>query len=412
MADELTDEVLGAAVLTGLPDPVVVLGPDAALLWANPRAEQRFGWALDDLRRQPLGRLIHPDDLGTALLSMESVQAKEVGSLIEIRLRDRSGTYAWFESRGAPWVGSPVPGAIIVVLRESTERRRWELGAGNTAMLATLLDSIPTINLLLGPDGTIRGANRALTRRLHRDLEGTLGRSFLDLVAPNDHSAVAGALATADGTSGTVTLEACLLRYDGAQVPMSLTFVDLVADQVVQGIVVAASDITALVEVRTELHHLATHDLLTGLPNRGNLLSRLTAVLAQDPASPHTLIFGDLDKLKPVNDSHGHRAGDAVLAEVAGRLRSVLRAGDFVARLSGDEFVVVVPTDDPAVVRDVQDRIGQALSPPVRLPDGHLVTTSMSLGTATTAPGLSAEEVLAVADAAMYVAKRARDRAT
>jgi diguanylate cyclase (GGDEF)-like protein len=203
-----------------------------------------------------------------------------------------------------------------------------------------------------------------------------------------------------------------MLTADGGVVPMSLTFVDLVTDQAVQGIVVAASDITALVEARTELHHLANHDDLTGLPNRSNLLRRIAEVLAREPADPHTLIFGDVDGLKAVNDEHGHHAGDALLAEVAARLRGVMRAGDFVARLSGDEFVVMIPTDDPATTAEVQARIDRALAPPARLPDGTLVTTSMSLGAASTQPGASAEEVLAVADAAMYTAKRARTRTT
>ena len=165
---------------------------------------------------------------------------------------------------------------------------------------------------------------------------------------PADRAAVNRALADCDGSGGTRTLEARLLGADGTVVPMSLTFVDLVTDQAVQGIVVAASDISALVEARTELHHLANHDDLTGLPNRSNLLGRMAEVLAREPADPHTLIFGDVDGLKAVNDRHGHQAGDALLAEVAARLRGVMRAGDFVARLSGDEFVVMIPTDDPA----------------------------------------------------------------
>jgi|GEM_PF-5513532 diguanylate cyclase (GGDEF)-like protein len=238
-------------------------------------------------------------------------------------------------------------------------------GIEGRGFAAALFDVLPDPVVVLGPDATLVWANQA-------------------------------------------AVEARLLGVDGSVVPMSLTFVDLVTDQAVQGIVVAASDITALVEARTELHHLANHDDLTGLPNRSNLLRRVGEVLAREPADPHTLIFGDVDGLKAVNDHHGHQAGDALLAEVAARLRGVMRAGDFVARLSGDEFVVMIPTDDPKAAADLQRRIEVALEPPARLPDGTLVRTSMSLGAASTRPGVSAEEVLAVADAAMYAAKRSR----
>lgn len=400
-----------AALFDALPDPVVVIGQDATLLWANRRAEETFGWTLEELRGSGLVRLLHPDDLDTAVMSLASVAGKERGSLVEIRVQERSGTYVWVEIRGAPWVDGPFPGAVVLAVREVTDRRRWELGAGDTRMLAAILDAAPTINLLLDRDGRIQGASRALTRHLHRPLEQTLELPLVTLVDPPDRAAVTRAVAQCDGSGGTHTLEARLLGADGAVVPMSLTFVDLVTDQAVQGIVVAASDISALVEARTELHHLANHDDLTGLPNRANLLRRLAEVLAREPADPHTLIFGDVDGLKAVNDHHGHQAGDALLAEVAARLRGVMRAGDFVARLSGDEFVVMIPTEDPTAIADVQHRIEVALEPPARLSDGTLVRTSMSLGAATTQPGVSAEEVLAVADAAMYTAKRSRARA-
>src|SRR3546814_13363485 len=93
----------------------------------------------------------------------------------------------------------------------------------------------------------------------------------------------------------------------------------LLADRAVQGFVVAASDISALVEARTELRHLATHDELTGLPNRTNLRERLESVLADAGESGATLLFADVDGLTSVNDHHGPRAGDALLVEVAAR---------------------------------------------------------------------------------------------
>jgi diguanylate cyclase (GGDEF)-like protein len=132
----------------------------------------------------------------------------------------------------------------------------------------------------------------------------------------------------------------------------------------------------------------------------------------QRPRVEHTVLFGDVDGLKPVNDRHGHRAGDAVLVEVARRLRQVMRDGDFVARVSGDEFVVVLPTRVLSVVVEVRERITAALVEPIALPDGTKVRLSMSIGAATTETSLEPEDLLAAADAAMYVAKRERNGTT
>jgi diguanylate cyclase (GGDEF)-like protein/PAS domain S-box-containing protein len=404
------DEV-AASVLASLPDPVAAIGPATELLWMNPAAEARSGWTVDDLAGRTLAELVHPDDLETAMFSMASVVTKEVGSLVELRLQDRTGSYSWYEIRGRRWEGGP-EGSIIMVLRESTDRRRWEVGAGDPEVLGAVLDAAPTITILLEPDGTIRGANRALTRWLHRPLEGTLGVPLVEIVAAQDQAAVAAELAEVAGCGTTRRLEARFLTTDGEQVPMSLTLVDLTADEAVRGLVATATDITSLVSVRSELHHLASHDGLTGLPNRSYLREHLAAVMHQRPRVEHTVLFGDVDGLKPVNDRHGHRAGDAVLVEVARRLRQVMRDGDFVARVSGDEFVVVLPTRVLSVVDEVRERITAALVEPIALPDGTKVRLSMSIGAATTETSLEPEDLLAAADAAMYVAKRERNGTT
>jgi diguanylate cyclase (GGDEF)-like protein/PAS domain S-box-containing protein len=405
-----TDDI-AAAVVRVLPDPVVVIGGDATLIWANAAAEARFGWSATKMRGEPLDGIVHPDDHETALLSLASVATKTTGTLIEIRVRDRTGAYSWFEVRGAGWPEGPVSGSIVLNLRESTDRRQWELGRGDSQVLSTVLDVMPTITMLVGPDRAILGANRALTRTLHRALEDTVGTPFIDLVAPADRPSVEAVVAAADGRSGTHRFEASLLTVGGASVPMSLLVVDLLADRAVSGLVLAATDISSLVATRSRLDHLVNHDDLTGLPNRTHLRRRLDHALVDGPAPTCTLLFGDVDGLKPINDRYGHRAGDAVLAQVAERLRAVLRLGDFVARVSGDEFVMLLFTDDARVVQEVQRRIDEALLAPITLPDGTRVAVSMSTGAAAAEGTLTADDLLAAADAAMYVAKRGRSDA-
>ncbi|GAB3468105.1 EAL domain-containing protein [Kineococcus endophyticus] len=171
---------------------------------------------------------------------------------------------------------------------------------------------------------------------------------------------------------------------------------------------------------REDLEHASTHDALTGLPNRVLLFDRLDQALssARRRGRGVAVLFVDLDRFKAVNDTFGHAAGDRVLAAVAARMRAELRDGDTLARLSGDEFVVVCDdlpaTDDEGRQRDVdavQARLRRALAPPVRLGDVDVVV-SASTGVAHSGPGSTAEELLSEADAAMYRAKHPAGQAT
>ncbi|MGW8391887.1 diguanylate cyclase domain-containing protein [Pseudoduganella sp. HUAS MS19] len=163
--------------------------------------------------------------------------------------------------------------------------------------------------------------------------------------------------------------------------------------------------------------HLSEHDHLTGLPNRLRFERRAQQLLADARVSGNSvgLLFIDLDGFKPINDEHGHAAGDAVLAEVAKKLVGLIRPEDMVARLGGDEFVIVIPlaannTDRLHSLRlAVSMRIGQRL----RWED-KLLRVSASVGAASfPEDGDTVAQVMAEADRAMYFDKqRARQRAT
>lgn len=160
--------------------------------------------------------------------------------------------------------------------------------------------------------------------------------------------------------------------------------------------------------VRDEMRRLAIHDSLTGLPNRVALLEALDAALARGARhrSSTALIFIDLDGFKTINDTFGHVAGDGVLIAVADRLRSAGRMGDLLARLAGDEFVMVCEETDEAAARDIAERIMTALQTPV-LVDGAAYPLTASVGVATSASVTgSSLHLMKVADDAMYEAKR------
>lgn len=149
-----------------------------------------------------------------------------------------------------------------------------------------------------------------------------------------------------------------------------------------------------------ELHHRATHDGLTGLANRALLEQRLAELPPGDRVS---MLLIDLDGFKPVNDEHGHHAGDQVLVAVAARLAAGTPSGGLAVRLGGDEFAVLVP--GPHGV-DVDDLVA-GLSEPIALPGAGHVTIGASVGVAGGSPGDGAQ-LLRDADAAMYRTKAAR----
>ncbi|MGH8219564.1 MAG: putative bifunctional diguanylate cyclase/phosphodiesterase [Steroidobacteraceae bacterium] len=172
---------------------------------------------------------------------------------------------------------------------------------------------------------------------------------------------------------------------------------------------VVAARTEKLEAVNRQLRHLATHDALTGLPNRVLLDDRLAQAMAHAnrDGQPFALLALDLDRFKVINDSMGHRAGDAVLNEVSQRLLSVVRNIDTVARTGGDEFVIVVsPSAIPEDALGVAERATEALRAAMGINGVELrVTCSIGVAYFPTDAG-STESLMARADAAMYCAKQ------
>ena len=178
--------------------------------------------------------------------------------------------------------------------------------------------------------------------------------------------------------------------------------------------VVMAHDRDETLAAQAALAHRATHDDLTGLPNRGLLFDRLehALLLGARRGTGVAVVFLDLDLFKVVNDTFGHAGGDQVLVEVASRLSATLRGGDTLARFAGDEFALVcegLPSDPPDALAErvgaVTRRMQAALERPIRVGAVDMVI-SASIGVAITSERVGAQELLGEADAAMYVAKQ------
>jgi diguanylate cyclase (GGDEF)-like protein len=163
-----------------------------------------------------------------------------------------------------------------------------------------------------------------------------------------------------------------------------------------------------MAQMSLEREYQADHDTLTGLPNRNNLVLSLEEALesAQRDSTPFGLLLIDMDHFKEVNDTLGHQVGDDLLIQFARRLTESIRTGDQAARLGGDEFAVIVAHADVARVLSIGERIQAALSVPVDL-NGVMLDIKASIGVAMyPAHAQRADDLLRLADVAMYVAKK------
>lgn len=167
-------------------------------------------------------------------------------------------------------------------------------------------------------------------------------------------------------------------------------------------------NITERKRVEAQIQHLATHDPLTGLPNRAHLKSYLAQSMARARAAETglTVILLDLDRFKEVNDSKGHQAGDLLLEAISDRLRSSLRESDYAARLGGDEFVLVLSAVSKELyARQIANKVLSWLLHPFSI-QGSNLSIGASIGIALFPQnGLTPEELLHAADSAMYAAK-------
>jgi diguanylate cyclase (GGDEF)-like protein/PAS domain S-box-containing protein len=235
-------------------------------------------------------------------------------------------------------------------------------------------------------------------------------------VARHHHVRLLEQVPVAVERDGVWSGELDIVDRHGAIRPFSTVITGLRDDDgAVTSYVVSYRDLADRKRLEDSLTHQAGHDALTGLPNRQRLFETLAD--AVDAGEGVTVLFGDLDGFKLINDSVGHAAGDAVLVEIARRLAESARAGDLVARLGGDEFVVACRgpvTSHEAIV--VAERFIDAASEPIHHA-GRDHVVSMSIGIAqfdpSTAQGTTASELVQQADLAMYDAKlRGRSRIT
>ena len=397
-----------AALLRAIPDSIVVVDDAVNLLYVNEAGHEILGWNTSEWIGRSLLELLHPDDLAMVVVSANTVQGKRRGTPVEARALCADGSWKWMEFLGSDALDQPGVRGLVVVARDITQRRMWEVASGDTAIFQQLVQHGSSITGLLDEEGRVSSINVAFTRLLGHDQSHVIGQPLSFFCEAGYIADLDAAIERARSSRVVSTCEVAMRMADptAGERPIRFEIVNLLDDPVVRGFVVTGHDVSDLHSARRSLEHLAGHDALTGLANRSVLNEQLERIL--DHQLPVAAVFIDLDRFKPVNDLFGHDAGDELLCQVSERLRRVMRLGDLVARVGGDEFVVLaVGVDDKAVGQAFCDRIDMVLAEPYLLAEGPVRVTA-SVGLAFADADSTVTGLLADADLAMYEAKAGR----
>jgi len=295
----------------------------------------------------------------------------------------------------------------VVALKDVTELDLSRARLAESAeWLRTIADNVPALIAYVDTDLRYRFANERYREWFGVKPADMLGKTVCEAMGEAFYAPRREALARC--LAGHAShLEIGEERRGRTRV-ISSTYLPHVRDGVVQGIYVLSTDATSAREYERQLHALAHSDHLTGLPNRRSYEERLAQAIARARrgAAPLALAYLDVDHFKQINDGLGHAVGDTVLREFARRLAAAVRSSDTVARLAGDEFVVVLEqVGSPLECERIAAKLLDAIRPPFAL-DGRTLQVTTSIGIAWSARADQAALAHA-ADEAMYLSKHA-----
>ncbi len=366
-------------------------------------------------RAQALGdawlAAVHPDDRAALQQALHRLSQDHQPFQDTLRVVHPDGTVAWVSFKIAVMrIDDKVYGYVgtvddITVVRNSVMALRE-----SEARLRTIADTLPAMIAYLDEDEIYRFHNLAYEREFSRSglhvlgksVEQTVGATRYAFLAPFIASALAGETLSFEEDDDSLGYERC---FEVVYIPQR----DAEGGRVV-GFHVMRQDITAQKREKQRLLKLSQIDALTGLTNRAGFLQKLNDSMAQcrDNAAMMAVMYMDIDRFKPVNDTFGHSVGDALLKSFSARLTHTMRASDTIARLGGDEFTIIMErisrVDDAAALAA---KIVAAMQAPFEL-DGIVVSISASIGlTFYSDEELSPAELLNRADVLLYEAKQA-----
>ncbi len=396
------------ALFTNAGIGVVLTDGDGRVVEVNPAFLAMVGYESDDLRGTLLRDITYPEDQGlNEGLRGELLAGARDGFSLTKRYVAKDGRIVWakldckvmHESDGdKPYT--------VTVIEDITERKRLE---DNTRLAATVYENSGDGLFVTDADNHIVHVNPAFTQITGYQPEEVVGRNPRLLASGRHDRDFFAQLWSTLLANGKWQGEVWDRRKDGEMFAgWQNIAVVRDADGKIQNFVAVLSDITQRKQMEERLSYAANHDPLTRLPNRTLFQERLNRAIARAHRNHQlvALLFIDLDRFKEVNDTMGHLAGDMLLQQVAERLSGCIRQGDTVARLSGDEFTIILEdVQDPRDAAVVAHKVLRVLLEPVQLSAGEAhISSSIGVALYPTDAG-DPNTLLKLADSAMYRAK-------
>jgi len=383
-----------------------ILSPQGKVVFVNDFACQALGYTREEL----IG--MHPwdfdPDFSANMWPGMWTQLKNEGIIsIESRHRHKDGTLSNVEITGH-YISHKEHEYSFSFVQDITDRKKID---AELRIAATAFESQEGM-IITDANSKILKINHSFTRITGFSSEEALGQKMTLLKSGVHDATFYSAMWDSIKSTGSWQGEIWNRRKNGAIYPEWLTITAVKdANEIVTHYVGTMIDITARKAIEARVHHLAHYDVLTDLPNRALLTDRLHQALAQvrREKTKLALLFLDLDKFKPVNDSLGHEIGDLLLQEVAVRLKHcVKRESDTVSRIGGDEFVIILSHIEAELdATTVAEHIIKAISRPFNI-NQHMINISISIGIAIyPTNGTDVNTLMKIADNAMYQAKQA-----
>ncbi|WP_417068463.1 diguanylate cyclase domain-containing protein [Niveibacterium terrae] len=404
----------------------IVFTRDHVILRYNRQFAKMFGFHGDEAVGQNTRTLFRSDDeFEAAIALVDPSLSTEKSYRLDSYFRHSNGTDLWVHSIGHALARKETGASALWMMEDRTSIRRAEDALSQSHQellertlelsrreqeLRTVIDNAYDAYVSLDENGTVLSRNKRAEEIFGWTTFEAMGRPLSELIIPPE--AVGGFLAGLNSLAGEDKCPELLARRrDGSTLTaeIRISLLDFGEHRVFSAFL---TDISARKAQERLREHEARHDALTGLPNRRELMDQLNRAIARSQRSGNALgvIFLDLDGFKSVNDSHGHETGDALLVRVAQRLTEEIRETDTVARLAGDEFVIVQEAANPRLDDAAQtaSRLIARVSRPIPIGDIS-VQVGCSIGMLIFRSGChqNAEELIQQADQAMYRAKRA-----
>ncbi len=403
-------------LLEAAPDAVVMVNGDGLIVRLNAKAEEVFGFARKDLLGEPVEMLIAAELREAHVAYRREYLAQPGPRQFETTCRRRDGSD--FPAEISLDV-MPADGDILIVsaIRDISVRKRAEAAHEEALERFRLaFEESPVGMVLLDVGGRFERTNDAFCRMVGYPCEQLLGLSFEAITHPDDITRnVEGLLAVLAGERASYTTEKRYIHASGHEITVALqTTVLRAADGTPLNFFTHMQDITDRKRSDQQLAHLADHDALTGLLN-GSAFERALAAhapLAERYGATGAVLVIDLDEFRLANDKLGYQAADELIARTAQLLAERVRRSDVLARLSGNEFGVLLPNAGSSeALRVAESLLARVRSESIRI-DERPLTASIGIAALADCSELSGEELLIKAGIAMHDAKQSgRDRA-